>query len=324
MPYSPEMYLKAERILEKRKNRADTEAEIRADKIKSSLPEIQDIQKKLSEIGLEISQLFFYRGGDVQAKVASLCEKSKALVSKRDNILISNGYGEDALKPDYTCKTCEDTGFVEGRLCECHKQLLKDIMREHISRFAPLEKCTFENFSLDYYSEEPLENSVVPRIRAEKVLDAAMRYAQSFTLGSKNLLFLGSTGLGKTHLSLAIANVVINKGYSVCYGTGYNICEDLKAELFGREDNINYTNKEVLGTDLLILDDLGTEISNQYNIAAVYNIVNSRILSGKPTIISTNYDLDELLEKYDQRITSRITGDYTLMTLFGTDIRNMK
>ncbi len=324
MPYSKDIYLRAERILEKRRDKADNEAERRSEEIRKKLPEIDEIQRQLSQIGIEISQIFFYKGDDVQGKVDELREKSKALVAKRNTILTSNGYGEDALKPEYVCPVCEDKGFVNGKLCSCHRQLLKDIMREEVSRFAPLGDCTFDNFSLDYYSSEPLENAVVPRLRAEKVYDAAMRYAQGFTQNSKSLLFLGSTGLGKTHLSLAIANVVINKGYSVCYGTSYNICEDLRAEMFGRDEKAKYTASDVLDTDLLILDDLGSEVINQYNIATIYNIVNSRILAGKPTIISTNYELDELREKYDQRITSRITGEYVMMTLFGSDIRNLK
>ncbi len=322
MAYSTQLYLKAQRMLEKRRDKAVMEAEIRSDKIKKELPEIAELQRRLSAIGLEISQLFFFKG-DVEEKVGELRAKSRALVAERGKILTAHGYSENALKPEFICEACEDKGFIGGRMCACHVQLLKDLMREEVSRFAPLERCTFENFSLDYYSDEPLENAVVPRARAEKIFEASRRYAQNFSRQSNNLLFLGATGLGKTHLSLAIANVVINKGYSVCYGTSQNICEDLRAEMFGR-DTTDYDKAKVLECDLLVLDDLGTEIDNQYNTATLYNIINSRILSGKPTVISTNYEFDELLEKYDQRITSRISGEYTMMRLFGSDIRNQK
>ena len=323
MAYPKELYLKAQRILEKRREAAETEAAYRAEQIKSALPEIAAIQRKLSDIGLEISQLFFYKG-DVDRKVSELSERSKALVAERNTILTANGYDEDAMKPAYTCAACEDKGFINGRMCACHKQLLKEQMREEVCRYAPLDACTFDNFKLEYYSNEPLENSVVPRLRAEKALNAAQRYAQNFSLNSKNLIFLGATGLGKTHLSLAIANVVLQRGYSVCYGTSYNICEDLRAEAYGKDKRITYTEDKVFESDLLILDDLGTEIYNQYNTAAIHNIINTRMLSGKPTIISTNYDWDELLDKYDQRVTSRINGEYTQIHLFGSDIRNMK
>ena len=323
MPYSNEIYQKAERILEERRDKATLAAEARADEIKTKLPEVEDIQNELSKIGIQISRLFFNKD-NAPEKLEELKQKSKALVAKRSAILTSNGYSDDALKPEYICPVCEDKGFIGGRMCACHTQLLKDLMKKEVSRFAPLERCTFENFELAYYSETPLENGIVPKERAKKVLENARRYAQNFSKSSKNILFLGSTGLGKTHLSLAIANVAINRGYSVCYGTSQNICEDLRAEMFGREDTITYSKNQVLDCDLLILDDLGTEIENQYNTATLYNIINSRILSGKPTIISTNYDYNEILEKYDQRIASRLTGEYITQILFGRDIRNIK
>ncbi len=322
MAYPGSIYRKAQRILEERRDSAISEAQIRSDEIRSTNPEIDELQKQLSAVGLEISQLFFYKG-NTDEKVNELKNKSKKIIEKRSEILKKNGYSEDAMQPSYVCPVCEDRGFIGGRLCSCHRQLLKDIMKEEIRKFAPIDDCTFDNFDLNYYSSEALENSIIPRQRVQKIFDAARLYAQNFSESSKNLMFIGKTGLGKTHLSLAIANVVINKGYYVCYGTSQNICDDLQSEQFGRTDGINYTKQQVLGCDLLILDDLGTEINNQYSIATIYNIINSRILSKKPTVISTNCEISELLEKYDQRISSRLTGEYTKMTIFGKDIRNI-
>ena len=321
MPYAKEIYRKAERELERRRERAELLAEAKREEIRKKLPEVDKIQQDLAAVGLEISRLFFLKE-EGPAKLEELKTRSNALVAKRTEVLIKNGYEANAMQPEFICPFCEDKGYIGGRMCACHKQLLKDIMRMEVSRYAPLERCTFDNFDLRYYSEVPLENSVVPRQRAEKISDAAFRYAQGFQRGSKNILFLGSTGLGKTHLSLAIANMVINKGLSVCYGTSQNICDDLRSEMFGRDNGLDYTKEKVLSADLLIIDDLGTEIENQYNTATLYNIINSRILSGRPTVISTNYDFDELLDKYDQRITSRLNGEYVKMTLVGMDIRN--
>lgn len=323
MPYTNEIYRKAEQILEKRRNDSLIEAEIRRNKIRNEIPEIDEIQTQLSKIGLEISKIFFYKG-DTDKKVKELRAKSESLVEKRELILKQNGYKMNAMSEEHICSECEDRGFINGRMCACHKQLLKDVMRKEVSRFTRLDDFTFDNFNLEYYNNEPLENSIVPRNKAQRVFDVSRLYAQQFNSNSKNLLFLGKTGLGKTHLSLAIANVVINKGYSVCYGSSQNICDDLQSEQFGRYDNLSYTKKQVLDCDLLIIDDLGTEISNQYSVATIYTIINSRILSHKPTIISTNYEFEELLEKYDQRITSRINGEYTKFYLFGDDIRNKK
>ena len=322
MAYSNEIYNKAKRILEKRHDTAIMEADIRSAQIREEIPEINKIQAGLQQVGLEISQLFFYKQ-NTDEKVAELRARSEALVEERSKLLKANGYHENAMKPQFVCEMCEDKGFINGRMCTCHKQLLKDLMRKEVSRFAPLDKCTFDNFVLDYYSEQPMENTIIPRQRAEKIFDTCRKYAQNFSLNSKNLIFFGGAGLGKTHLSLAIANVVINKGFNVCYGTSQNICDDLQSEQFGRTDNINYTKNQVLGCDLLVLDDLGTEIDNQYSIATVYNIVNSRLLAGRPTIISTNYTFSKLEEKYDKRITSRLTGEYVPFYFIGNDIRNL-
>lgn len=320
MPYPREIYLKAERILSQRREQSEIDRELRVSEIRDKLPEIDEIQQKLSQVGLEISTIFFAKENTEQ-KLASLKARSQELVAKRSAILKKNGYSEDAMTQQFLCKTCEDRGFINNRMCTCHLDLLKKLMRDEINKQAPLDRCTFDNFELEYYSNEPLDNAVVPRGRAEKVFDACRRYAQNFSTESKNLMLLGGTGLGKTHLSLAIANVVINRGYYVCYGTSQNICEDLRAEMFGRDKGLTYTKDNVCACDLLIIDDLGTEIDNQYNIANLYNIINTRILSGKPTIISTNYELNELFDKYDQRIASRLTGEYTKMMLFGTDNR---
>ncbi|MCR5207469.1 MAG: ATP-binding protein [Eubacterium sp.] len=322
MSYPNELHIKAEKLLEQRRNKAKMLAEEKTAKIRASVPEIDRVQTELANIGIEISQLFLYKG-DAQKKIEELRSRSNALTEKRSDLLVKHGYKRNDTEPPYTCPACKDTGFKDNRICSCHREILKELMRKEVAAHAPLERCTFDNFDLGYYPDAPLENSVVPRNRAEKILDAAMRYAQSFTPKSKSLVFIGKTGLGKTHISLAIANVVINRGYSVCYGTSFDICEDMRAEMFSNND-IFYSKEKVYNYDLLIIDDLGTEIDNKYNISTIYNIVTNRSNSGKPTIISTNLEWDELLEKYEQRITSRLNGDYLPMTFFGTDIRQLK
>lgn len=323
MAYSIEIRNKAKRILEKRRDNAVMQADMRASEVRTEIPEINEIQTKLSQTGLEISRLFFFKE-NTDEKVMELRNRNKALIEERGRILKAHGYDENYMKPQFVCEICEDRGFIGGRMCTCHKQLLKDIMRSEMSRLAPLDKCTFDNFSLEYYTDKPMENNIIPRQRAEKIFDTCRKYAQNFSSQSKNLLFFGGAGLGKTHLSLAIMNVVINKGCDVCYGTSQNICDDLQSEQFGRTENLVYTKSQVMNCDLLVLDDLGTEIDNQYSIATLYNIINTRILSSKPTIISTNYSMVSLEKKYDKRITSRLTGEYIPFYFIGNDIRNLK
>lgn len=323
MAYSQEVYSRAAQALERRRERANLEAQARIDEIGEKLPEINEIQRKLAQIGLNISKVFLY-SADKQADMEKLMQESLELQEQKKNILKKNGYSEDALDIQYTCPACKDTGFIGSRRCKCHNELLKDIERAELAKIAPIDDCTFDTFDIQYYPQQVMENGISPRDKAEKIKNSCRKYAANFTTASPNVMFMGGTGLGKTHLSLAIANVVINRGYSVVYGTAQNILSDLQKENFGRDDDIRYYEKAVLGCDLLILDDLGTEFKSAYTVACLYNIINSRLSAKLPTIISTNFTAEELEEKYDQRITSRITGEYNKLILVGNDIRYIK
>ena len=321
MSSTTETYDKAQTILDRRKERATLEAQSRIDEISNKISELKTIQTKLAQVGLNISKAFL-TSKNPQAEIDKLRIESLALQDRKKKILKENGYSEDALSIKYTCPACEDTGFLGGRRCKCYINLLKEIEKAKIEKIAPINECTFESFDTNYYPEEM--DGVCPKKKAEIIKENCKRYPTSFTKRSKSLLFMGNTGLGKTHLSLAIANVVINRGYSVIYGTAQNILRDLQNENFGRTDNLRYFENEILSTDLLILDDLGTEFKNQFTVSCLYNIINSRLCAKLPTIISTNYTFEELEEKYDQRITSRITGQYSTLILVGNDIRYIK
>lgn len=323
MSYSQEVYSRATQMLERRRERANLEAQDRFDEISEKLPELDTIQRKLAQIGLNISKVFLY-SNDKQADIEQLMKESLDLQEQKKAILTKNGYSENALDVQFTCPACKDTGFIGSRRCKCHNDLLKDIERSNLAKIAPIEDCTFETFDTRYYPDQVMENGISPRDKAEKIKSSCSRYAVNFSRASKNIMFMGGTGLGKTHLSLAIANVVINKGCSVVYGTAQNILSDLQNENFGRDDNLRYYERAVLNCDLLILDDLGTEFKSSYTVACLYNIINTRLAAKLPTIISTNFTLDELEEKYDQRITSRITGEYSQLILVGNDIRYIK
>lgn len=314
MAYSQDVYNRAAEALDRRKEKANMEAQARFDEISEKIPALEDIQRELSQIGLSISRVYF-ASGDMKADIEKLMHKSLKLQEDKRRLLRENGYDENALAVKFTCDACKDTGFIGSRRCKCHKELLKSIERSDLAKIAPIEDCTFDSFETKYYPD--IE-------RAERIKANCVKYATQFTTKSKNIIFYGGTGLGKTHLSLAIANAVINRGYSVVYGTAQNLLNDLQNENFGRYDNIRYYEKAVINCDLLIIDDLGTEFKNSYTTAELYNIINSRILSRLPTIISTNFTQNELEDKYDQRITSRIVGEYSPLTLMGNDIRYIK
>lgn len=323
MAYSQQVYRKATEILERRREQANLKAQDRLEEISEKIPQLEEIQRGLSQIGLNISKVFLY-SDDKKADMEKLQQESLKLQQEKKDILAKNGYEENALEVQYTCPVCKDTGFIGNRRCKCHKELLKEIERGNLAKIAPVEQCTFDSFDVNYYPDQMGENAISPREKAERIMNSCKKYATSFTRGSKSIMFMGGTGLGKTHLSLAIANVVINRGFSVVYGTAQNILSDLQNENFGRGDDLRYYERAVLNCDLLIIDDLGTEFKSAYTVACLYNIINSRLSAKLPTIISTNYTLDELEEKYDQRITSRITGEYSQLVLIGNDIRYIK
>lgn len=323
MSYSIETYDKAQSILDRRKERATLEAQDRADELCAKIPELNTINRKLAQIGLNISKTFF-TSQNPKEDIDRLRTESLALQEEKKNLLKKNGYDENALAIKYTCPACEDTGFINGRRCKCFINLLKDIEREKIEKIVPLKECTFETFNTLYYPEISEKNEESPRKKVEKIKSSCIKYATNFSKNSKNLFFMGGTGLGKTHLSLAIANVAINKGYSVIYGTAQNILGDLQNENFGRLDNLKYRENEILDVDLLILDDLGTEFKSAYTVSCLYNIINTRLSAKLPTIISTNYSIDEIEKIYDQRTTSRIIGGYSTLVLTGNDIRYIK
>lgn len=323
MAYKSSDYQKAINILERRREKAVLDAGIRRQEIMQKIPEISSIQTKLSAIGISISKCFFDKENS-KSELKKLEAASLALQKKRAEILKANDYDEDALSEKYFCSVCKDTGYYNNHLCSCHKEILKENQRNALRRIAPIDECTFDSFDVRYYSASAMDNGVSPRQKAERIFENCRKYAQTFNEHSPNLMFMGKTGLGKTHLSLAIANVAINKGYSVVYGTSQNILSDLQSENFGKTENTYYSESDVLNTDLLIIDDLGTEYKNAYSIACLYNIINTRILKKRSTIISTNFDFNQFNEIYDARITSRIAGEYSTLILEGEDIRYIK
>lgn len=323
MAYSQVVYSQAKETLERRHEKANIEAQARFDEISENVPELAVIRQKLSRIGFCISKVFL-DSPDKKGEIEKLMKESLALQEQRKQVLVEHGYDADALSVKYTCPACEDTGFIKNRMCKCHIDLLRDIEHDRLAQIAPLDECTFDTFDVRYYPEEAEDNGISPRLKAEKILNSCKKYAINFTNSSPNIIFMGGTGLGKTHLSLAIANVAINRGYSVVYGSSHNILSSLQNESFGRTDNLRYNERAVLNCDLLIIDDLGTEFRSSYTTACMYNIINSRISSKLPTIISTNYNFDELEEKYDQRVVSRIAGEYNRLVLVGNDIRYIK
>ncbi len=330
MAYSNKINQMAEEALNSRRMKALQNQEIAKKQIFKELPRLEEIERQLAVIGTETAKAVV-RGGNVKEAVAALAKKSLNLQQEMKTILFQNGYSKDALEPKYCCSICRDTGRVdneEGRtvICRCLKKLRSEIACKELNDSSPLSLSSFETFSLDNYSMDISEGySISPYERMKKIYVYCKSYAENFNEKSDSLFLRGATGLGKTHLSLAIANEVIKKGYGVVYVSAPDIVGKMEHSHF----SYNYDREEEIlnsltSCDLLIFDDLGTELSNNYSASAIYNLINTRLLRNKPTIISTNLNLKEIESAYSKRFVSRIVGNYVKMDFLGTDNRGVK
>ncbi len=325
MAYSKKIYSIATEKLNNRRNSALSMFDYRKNEVYSKIPRLSEIDSQLASISIDTIRAVL-SGEDASTHLNSLKETSVSLQNEYNELLKSNGYSDDYLKPQFSCSKCSDTGYVESGnktvVCDCYKKLLSSVACEELNRISPLSLSTFDTFKLSMYSETPDQNGNIPYNRMSKIYDYCLNYAKTFTENSKGILMKGSTGLGKTHLSLAIANEVINKGYSVVYVSAPDILAKLEKEHFSYEySNEQQIMQSLIACDLLILDDLGTEFSTQFTATAIYNLFNTRINSGKPVIINTNLTDEDLKNTYSQRFTSRIMSTCDILEFIGSDIR---
>lgn len=323
MGYSREVYDAAMAELNRRKNRAEQEAQERKNAFYQICPRAREIQQQLASTASQTARVVFSGGNTAQA-MERLREKSLELQKERETLLLQVGLEKDALLPRYRCSHCQDTGYIDGKMCDCLKGLLRQEAYRSLNEMTPLTLSGFDQFQLRYYSNQSDGGEPSPRAHMAQIFSFCQEYAAHFSQHAESLLFQGRTGLGKTHLSLAIARKVIEKGFGVVYGSVQNFVSTLEKERFGRSDADSDTNQTLLHCDLLILDDLGTEFSTSFVTAALYNLINTRLMAEKPTIISTNLSMKELLDRYGERMVSRMIGGYIRFEFAGKDIRQLK
>lgn len=324
MAYKQIVYQMAKSELEKRRKKAESENDARRLNAITLCPEIARVEAEIASYGLDAVKALGM-GGDAEKFIRELSVKSLAAQERKKELLKSIGLEEDYLDIKYTCPVCKDTGSHNGYFCECQKKEVINQAKLLLGETAPVKSCTFEKFSLNYYPDviDPQLN-ISQRQHMTKILNFCKDYANNFTKKAQGLIMYGGTGLGKTHLSLAIANVVIERGYGVYYNSIQNIMEKLEREHFGIKTTEESEKDSITSADLLIIDDLGVEFVTQFTIAALHDIINTRLLKGLPTIISTNLEMDEIYEKYTQRIASRLFGNSMPLAFCGKDIRQKK
>ena len=322
--FDQQAILDAEEQLRKKRNDADLAAELNRREAERALPELIPVDEALSSFVLRVLGASM-QGGDVKAKVKALQEENRALRKKQEDLLEKGGFPRDYLVPKRTCPLCQDLGYVGSRMCSCLKKTLvaESARTSGIARL--LERQNFETFDLSVYPDALLPGKTYSaRDQMEKILNRCKAYADSFSEKSPSLLFIGGTGLGKTHLSSAIAKRVLEAGWDVVYDTVPNVVSTFEKERFLPEEE-SARSRRILEADLLILDDLGTEPQSKTANSVIYNLINTRTLvKGLPIIISTNLPYRQLEKQYDSPITSRLFGEFEVMPFQGQDVRRLR
>ncbi len=319
MAYSKEIYDKAVSIVSRRRRDAETEAIQLKEQICSLNPRAlecdQIIHNAIAKLAMHAA---LHNLSDEEA--TRLKAEGKEAEKELAQILQNSGVHSPDFNPIYTCSLCEDTGIVDHHTCSCVTSLMRDLSAKEFSKTSGMEFTSFEDMSLDYYSDVfNEEDGCSPREFMSEVLNYCKHYAETFHAQSENLLLFGTTGSGKTHTALAIAGIVAKKGFCPVYHSAQQIFHKLEREHFNREEGD--TESMLLNCDLLVLDDLGTEMTTAFTNSALYSIINGRMIRKKPTIISTNLDVDDWAPRYGDAVASRVLGTYYPLQFQGSDIR---
>lgn len=323
MAYNSEVMRRARQRLESAKADRESQYRERLQTVYTQLPRVREIDIELRKSMVLATQAIFAGGEDAVEAMESVKKANLALQAERKK-LIDDHFGTDYLDEGPICNRCGGEGYIGSQMCTC----LQEYCRQEQKKELTLLTCgdgSFDDFRLDYYPDTPIPGgNVTVRAIMQKTFQDCRTYAEQFGPHSQNLLFSGDTGLGKTFLSACIARTVADKGYSVVYESAVHLFEKLEKARFTTDEEAARQAQAFAQCDLLIIDDLGTEITGQFVIATLYTLINDRLLSGKATVISTNLTSDDMAKRYSPQILSRLRGSYKRVTFVGDDIRILK
>ena len=299
-------------------------AQERKKEIYSHFPAIRELDLQIKENVIQWGKMQLLKSTSANAKDSdwskkALTDKNAPLIAQRDTLLQQAGYPKNYLEPVYTCPVCKDQGFIDGKRCACYQQLKADLLFAQSPIRRQLQRENFSTFNLSLFSDAVLPGYPVSvRANMKEAYRICKDYVTQFPCGA-NLLFQGNTGVGKTFLTNCIACELIKSSYTVTYLTAHQFFQILADYSFKHQQEEQY--HFIFETDLLIIDDLGTEINNGFVDSALFDCINDRLINEKSTIISTNKSLKQLEQNYSKRVTSRFIERYRILPLFGPDIR---
>ncbi len=323
MGYSKEVMQRARERLARQKADVESMNAARLQQAYAQIPRLRQIDMQLRATMAKAAQAVFSQGGDVLEAMEQVKAENLALQEER-KLLEQTYFVPGYLDGASVCPECGGSGYLGSTMCGCLKALCREEQAKELgSVFSGTER--FDNFRLDYYSD-----TVIPQLKLsartvmERNLDSCRRYARGFGQDSGNLLMVGGTGLGKTHLALAIGRTVGEQGCSVCYESAANLFSKLEKARFSPSEENTRQAERFSQCDLLIIDDLGTEMPGQFVTAALYALLNQRLMERKPMVITTNLNVEEAGKRYSNQIASRLYGEFIRLTFLGTDIRVQK
>ena len=330
MAYDPKVLRRATDQLERRRKEREKEQADRREEIYSRLPRAAEIDRQMSQTMAGVIRVCLSQGRDPVAAIRALRDENLGLQAERARLLTEHGYSADALDNRPYCAQCGDTGWVGASMCQCLRELCSKEQIKELSKLLDLGEQSFDRFSLDYYSDQPWPGETVsPRENMELIRDVCWSYAERFgRFYFKNLFLTGAPGLGKTFLSACVARTVSENGFSVVYDTAGRIFARFEEQKFARDsEDVHQARGETrkyLGCDLLILDDLGSEMTTPFVQSALYTLIDTRLTAGRHTIISSNLTMDEVRRRYSGQVASRLEGEYRALRFYGEDIRLLR
>lgn len=318
-----EIYSDIFRAYDRDKSEAEVAAQRRKKALCQKIPRLGEIQKELDGSGIALAQIFI-KGKNKEESLALYREKCRKLEAERTQLLKSNGYPEDCFEPKYKCSKCRDTGYIDNIRCDCFKKRLinKYYDMSNISKIIAEEN--FDNFNINLYSDDYFENGKSSKQNMKEIVIDVISRLENINDQPVNMLFTGSSGLGKTYMCSCIAKSIMDKGMSVIYMSAYNLFDSMIKQRFHSDKYNDESYLLLKECDLLVIDDLGTEGVNSNTMTELFNIINTRYLDKKSTVISTNLSINEISSIYSERIMSRILGNYKCYRFFGKDLRMFK